>query len=59
MKKNYISILILSAAAFLFSILSGNFDHTSMAVFGFIGLVLIYAPAVWSIISDTRRTPLQ
>ena len=53
-KKFYVSAWFLLAAAVLISALTGAFGTTAMIVFSFIGLSLIYALALWSVISNKR-----
>lgn len=59
MERFYVLAMFLAAAAVLVLGLTGVFSATTMIVFGFIGLGLIYAPALWSVLAEERETTFQ
>jgi hypothetical protein len=50
MKNFYAAAWFLALLAVLISVLTGTFSAAAMVVFSFIGLGLIYMPALWSLI---------
>ena len=55
MKKFYISAWIVLAAAALVSVLTGTLNAAVLVAISLIALGLVYALALWSVITNTRE----
>ena len=55
-KQIFLSALILAGIAALFEGLDGAFDSTAMVIFSLIALVLFYAFALWTVITNTSES---
>jgi ABC-type nickel/cobalt efflux system permease component RcnA len=54
MKNFYISAWILLALAAFVSVLTGTFNAVTLFVFSLVALALVYALALWSVVTQTR-----
>lgn len=55
MKSFYIAAWFLLIIAAFFIVLTGSLGSTAVVVFGLGGLGLIYAPAVWVVLTGIRE----
>lgn len=54
MKNFYIAAWVLLAMAAFVSVLTGTFNAVTLFVFSLVALALVYALALWSVITQTR-----
>ena len=55
MKKIYIASWILLTLTLVATVLTDGFDSTSLVVFSFAVFAMVYALAVWSVLTNTRK----
>ncbi len=55
MKKLYVSAWFLLAAAVLVAVLTHALTPVSLFIFSLVALALVYALALWSVVTNTRN----
>jgi len=55
MRKIYTAAWLLLTVLFLASVSTGNFNPVSLLIFSLIALGLVYAPALWAVVVNTKK----